>query len=469
MKNYEKLVWKLIDREISDPEFKELQTELQSSPDLRTYYQECLETESTLSSRHHSLFLDFKDKASSSDKKTIPFLGYVGWAVAAVVLFFTVFSTQLQSPVRLVSAQEPDWRGISVSEGGIMPNEMLHLQRGAIELDFPSDTKVVIEAPAYFQIHDNNSLILGKGMLTATHNGKPGTFYVRTPVGNFYDLGTQFGVYVDHSMQEASVITEVFEGNIKFESHDQKDSRFFNEGENAIIRGNSGSDSVKILANHPYARLTARPSLLSKPSKTESLQASSEIAFNDESSSDKTKRDIDAIDLMLQDNLEAQINYSLVKGIASALDQKVEILKNAKKQYTPHDGITFEEAAMNQIEALGFSISDSYVEFSKIRYWEACKTAEIIWDESKDDNGQVTHLTPRAERLAQPQEGNRLLKNLETIRDWVSSLQLIHQEKGMGWASQFGCPEDGKAIFDKRNKNLLAISYAIDSIKSNHD
>ena len=70
MKNYEKLVWKLIDREISDPEFKELQTELQSSPDLRRYYQECLETESTLSSRHHSLFLDFKDKASSSDKKT---------------------------------------------------------------------------------------------------------------------------------------------------------------------------------------------------------------------------------------------------------------------------------------------------------------------------------------------------------------------------------------------------------------
>jgi hypothetical protein len=172
---------------------------------------------------------------------------------------------------------------------------------------------------------------------------------------------------------------------------------------------------------------------------------------------------------MLQDNLEAQINYSMVKGIASALDQKVEILKSAKKQYTPHDGITFEEAAMNQIEALGFSISDSYVEFSKIRYWEACKTAEIIWDESKDDNGQVTHLTPRAERLAQPQEGNRLLKNLETIRDWVSSLQLIHQEKGMGWASQFGCPEDGKAIFDKRNKNLLAITYAIDSIKSNHD
>jgi hypothetical protein len=48
-------------------------------------------------------------------------------------------------------------------------------------------------------------------------------------------------------------------------------------------------------------------------------------------------------------------------------------------------------------------------------------------------------------------------------------VHIIHENKGMGWASKFGCPEDGKAIFDKRNKNLLAITYAIDSIKSNLD
>ena len=66
-------------------------------------------------------------------------------------------------------------------------------------------------------------------------------------------------------------------------------------------------------------------------------------------------------------------------------------------------------------------------------------------------------------------EEQKLLKNLETIREWVTEVHLIHEEKGMGWASQFGCPEDGKAIFDQRNKNLLAITYAIDSIKSNLD
>ena len=38
MKNYEKLVWKLIDREISDSEFAELQNELLSNRKLRDYY-----------------------------------------------------------------------------------------------------------------------------------------------------------------------------------------------------------------------------------------------------------------------------------------------------------------------------------------------------------------------------------------------------------------------------------------------
>ena len=44
--------------------------------------------------------------------------------------------------------------------------------------------------------------------------------------------------------------------------------------------------------------------------------------------------------------LQAQINYSMVKAIATALDQKVQILENAKNNFTPSDDITFAEAAM---------------------------------------------------------------------------------------------------------------------------
>ena len=253
MKNYEKLVWKLIDREISDSEFADLQTKLLSCKELREYYQECLETDSTLASRHHSPFLGFQEKKTK--KKIVPFFTYGGWAAAVIVLFSVFFSSHPEPSALLVSSEGADWRGIAVSDGDSMPTDMLHLQRGAIEVDFPSKTKVVIEAPAYFQISSGNSLILGQGMLTATHEGKPGSFSVQTPVGSFFDLGTQFGVFVDHTMEEATVITEVFEGNIKFEGFNKNDSRFINEGENAIIKGHNRNESLKIIANHPYAQL----------------------------------------------------------------------------------------------------------------------------------------------------------------------------------------------------------------------
>ena len=465
MKNYEKLVWKLIDREISDSEFADLQTKLLSCKELREYYQECLETDSTLASRHHSPFLGFQEKKTK--KKIVPFFTYGGWAAAVIVLFSVFFSSHPEPSALLVSSEGADWRGIAVSDGDSMPTDMLHLQKGAIEVDFPSKTKVVIEAPAYFQISSGNSLILGQGMLTATHEGKPGSFSVQTPVGSFFDLGTQFGIFVDHTMEEATVIAEVFEGNIKFEGFNKNDSRFINEGENAIIKGKNRNESLKIIANHPYAQLFPRPNLKAKSPSPEEQKGSSEIPFADASKSES--QDIDAIDIMLDGNLRAQINYSMVKGIATALDQKVKILENAQSNYTPSDNITFAEAAMSQIEAMGQSIAESYVKFPEIRYWEACQTAEVIWDEQRNADGQITHRIPHAQRLKQPREGNRLLKNLETIREWITDVHLIHENKGMGWASKFGCPEDGKAIFDKRNKNLLAITYAIDSIKSNLD
>ena len=466
MKNYQKLVWKLIDRNISDREFKQLQIELSSDVKLRDYYQQCLEAESTLGNRHHTPFLTFTEKSKATSNKIISFFTYSGWAAAAAVLFLAFFKSPDRPSARLVSVKNADWRGMALEVGQPIPRKMLHLQKGAVEIDFSSNTKVVVEAPAYFQITDEGTMVLGKGKITATHQGDKGTFKVETPVGSIVDLGTQFGVFVDHSQHQSTIITKVFEGNIKFLGNSGT-NRFFNNGESAIIRGTNTGNGVKILVNHPYAQLNPLPTLSGKQDQIpESINYRKNL---DDEINKSSPEEFDAVDLMLQGNISAQINYSMVKGIADALDQKVQILQNAQHQYTPLDEVTFAEAAMLEIEAMARSIVDSYVEFSKIRYWEACQTAEITWDEKKDQNGQITHRIPHAQRLAQPREGNRLLKNLEQIREWISKVHLIHEEKGMGWASQFGCPEDGKAIFDKRNKKLLAITYAIDSIKSNLD
>ena len=177
----------------------------------------------------------------------------------------------------------------------------------------------------------------------------------------------------------------------------------------------------------------------------------------------------DAVDLMLEGNLQAQINYSMVKALAKALDEKASILINAEKNFQPKEDESFAEVAMPEIEAMAQAVVDGCVDFSKIRFWEACKTAEIAWEETKDESGKVVQRVPYANPLDPPKEGNRLLSNLEKIESWMKQVHNIHEEKGMGWVSPYGCPEDGQQAYDNRAKCLEKLSMIVDSINSNFD
>ena len=57
----------------------------------------------------------------------------------------------------------------------------------------------------------------------------------------------------------------------------------------------------------------------------------------------------------------------------------------------------------------------------KIRFWEACETAEVAWEETKDDEGQVVQRLPYGNSLEEPQPGNRILANLEQILIWMEA------------------------------------------------
>ena len=158
---------------------------------------------------------------------------------------------------------------------------------------------------------------------------------------------------------------------------------------------------------------------------------------------------------------------SILRASEPGNDEKASILINAEENFEPENEETFAEVAMPEIEAMAKAIVEGCVDFSKIRFWEACETAEVAWEETKDENGEVVQRVPYGNPLDPPREGNRLLSNLEKVEAWMKEVHKIHEEKGMGWVSSFGCPEDGKLIFDNRNKKLFAISHAIDSIKSN--
>ena len=73
--------------------------------------------------------------------------------------------------------------------------------------------------------------------------------------------------------------------------------------------------------------------------------------------------------------------------LGESFDEKASILINAEENFKPEEDESFAEVAMPEIEAMAQAVVDGCVDFSKIRFWEACETAEVAWDETK--NGTV--------------------------------------------------------------------------------
>jgi hypothetical protein len=122
-----------------------------------------------------------------------------------------------------------------------------------------------------------------------------------------------------------------------------------------------------------------------------------------------------------------------------------------------------------EIEAMAQVLTESCVDFSKIHFWEACETAEIAWEETKDQEGNVVNRMPYGKPHDEPKEGNRLLANLVKIGSWLQSVHEAHADKGMGWVSPYGCPEDGQHAYDRRTECLTRIEQIIEKVKTNVD
>ena len=180
--------------------------------------------------------------------------------------------------------------------------------------------------------------------------------------------------------------------------------------------------------------------------------------------------DFDYVDLMLDGDFKSQVNYSFVKAIAAALDEKVQLLVEAEQNMVESEEKgNFVEMAFPEIEAMAQSVTEGCVDFSKVRFWEACETAEIAWEETLDAEGKVIGRVPYGRPHDEPKEGNRLLANLETIAAWLRLAHAVHKDKGMGWVSPYGCPEDGQHAYDNRADCLSLMDGIIEKVKGNLD
>jgi hypothetical protein len=207
---------------------------------------------------------------------------------------------------------------------------------------------------------------------------------------------------------------------------------------------------------------------------TEETDSSQELETDGPTHSDDPEAppeiDFDYVDLMLDGDLKSQVEYSIVKAIAAALDEKVNLLEEAEGKMNEGEGDeSFAEVALPEIEAMAQAITEGCVDFSKVRFWEACETAEIAWEETRDAEGKLIGRAPYGKPHDEAKEGNRLLKNVETIAAWLRLAHEVHEEKGMGWVSPYGCPEDGQHAYDGRAECLARIDGIIEAVKGNLD
>jgi len=119
--------------------------------------------------------------------------------------------------------------------------------------------------------------------------------------------------------------------------------------------------------------------------------------------------EIDPVDLMLHGNLPAQIRYAMIKGVAEALDEKAQLLLEAESNFEPQEDETFAEIALPEIEAMAQALTEDWIDFSKLRYWETCQTAEIELEEYPAEDGQPAQRVPYARPLEDAKGGTGCL------------------------------------------------------------
>lgn len=245
--NFESLVWKFLDQDMSDDEFAEFQALLTEDPALRKHYQYLVDVHQaiTLRAEQGDTVTSQATTSSASRKRgKWKWIAAVAMAACVAVSAILIFSPKQPSlDVEYVALRNADIRGKSIEEGDMATTRMVHLAHGAVALRFPGKTKAVIEGPAWYQVQDNQSVVLSSGTITVHHEGKPGSFRVITPLGDLTDMGTKFGVSVGDGLDDSMVMTEVYEGEVIY-SNAQNSRHSITEGQGVAIVGRHDSHNI---------------------------------------------------------------------------------------------------------------------------------------------------------------------------------------------------------------------------------
>ena len=129
------------------------------------------------------------------------------------------------------------------SNGSTIQTGSYDLEEGLVQITFESGVDLVIEAPASFEIHSSEFMVLNEGRLAVTVPPEGVGFTVETPDAEVVDFGTEFAIEV---VDERSSEVHVFKGEVEVRPKEQDASIY----------------PVRLVANQATLSITRRLFLL---------------------------------------------------------------------------------------------------------------------------------------------------------------------------------------------------------------
>ncbi|MEO7100177.1 MAG: LamG-like jellyroll fold domain-containing protein [Luteolibacter sp.] len=190
-------------------------------------------------------------------------------ALAAIVMLgaFGIFTWQRQQPVAQIGRTAAAmWSAGNWKHGDALRRGSLKLEHGVAEIRFTKGARVVIEAPADFELTGNNGLKLQSGRLSANVPPSAHGFTVTANGFSVVDHGTEFGVAVSNAA----------DGSRKSEVHVFKGDVVLKAGGERHLKKN---DAVRI-GTGSVESIPDRPDQFSGSSRLTATEAAEELAMN---------------------------------------------------------------------------------------------------------------------------------------------------------------------------------------------
>lgn len=160
---------------------------------------------------------DTKKPAQASSGKKHTFWMYTSVVASAALVLLLLYARialwyMPREVATLTSSVEVQW---DVGSTAVNPSQRLRtktpfrLKKGWAELVFDEGAKVVVEAPASFELIGTDRMLLRAGRLSALVSEEAQGFTVDTPSTRVIDLGTEFGV---HASKHNNALVQVYAG-----------------------------------------------------------------------------------------------------------------------------------------------------------------------------------------------------------------------------------------------------------------